>query len=919
MRNFLRPFLTLGLALILSAGAGCGGARTRPDPAELSPSPEERAAEESAPNAAAESGGDPAALEEEAVAEEAEAAEPTEAVAEEADAEAEPETEAETAAEPAAETVTAPAAEAAPVGPPDWNFLAEMGRPAQSERHVLLVQLGAVRPDLFRLLLTRGHLPHFRLLLARGRWSGDAAVSHLGTGEPAERLLESLTGRRASQWGPNASFDRSELGFTGPLLDPREEIARAVALSEPTVADLVMARGGRVAGAIPGYHRTLGPAEAAKRVLNSGSERNPGPPERATADAGAVVDTVLLELRSAVEGGSAPALTVVSLDALGRWADARGVSHGRRPKGSDRGGVDRKRNYCLRRNAPEARSADPWEPLFRKAAELQARGEPLPQFTRIRPGAQELCVRLPTLNLYSLPSRETRTDTLGAMSGLPADAASVLSLVNADLELGRLIQGLRQARFGENGAIQWSEEAAGAITAYGTRRALERSLFESTLFVIVGDHGVAETRSRLTPTETRAETAARADRVFGRTLAEDLARELRLELAPQRGRTRENAQVLVTLERAPEELAQPGRRALRAKAERLAAAPSLPAPDLALRRGYFDQHVRAVAAPQSAPGRAELFLPSEAMGSPSWETRPSLDEILAYDPTPDDGGSDLISSLRESPAVGLIFARKGNELIVPGAPPPNPMEILVIDRFDNRGMITVSLDESTGERVFRYARDPESEKDPLGYGGLGEPPGTFGTWREWNEASVRRRHYYHNVTALVGTHLHTSSPRVGDLLILHAQGWGFGAGVTSHGGLHREEALAPLIVSGPAVEPGMLRSRSRLRTKGNGRLGSSDRVGAPVAADAAGLLTEYLGLGAQALENFRNDSGPEGFGAWRERWIRELAMALPGGAPVTTASASPDETGPRSPWEAPLAPAESRAAASETGTLLLED
>jgi hypothetical protein len=280
-------------------------------------------------------------------------------------------------------------------------------------------------------------------------------------------------------------------------------------------------------------------------------------------------------------------------------------------------------------------------------------------------------------------------------------------------------------------------------------------------------------------------------------------------------------------------------------------------------REFFDRHVKLVYG-GGARNNAELFFPScEETGECSWDRRPTLSEILSY-----RGGSasstTVIDALKGNPGVGVIFTREGNELFSVDAPLPSRMKIRVMDRFSNSGTITVTRDQSSKELLYHYRVDEDSPEDPLGYGQLGRNGGTTGTYNEWNDLSVGEEHYYHNTVAGIGSYLYSKNPAIGDVLIMHSQGWNFGDNGGGHGGIHREEKLTFMMVSGPDVTPGELLARSRYRTAGDNNIEAyTNGTHAPTLLDVTPTALHWLGYPEGALDRFATD----GFEPYLRNWI----------------------------------------------------
>jgi hypothetical protein len=283
--------------------------------------------------------------------------------------------------------------------------------------------------------------------------------------------------------------------------------------------------------------------------------------------------------------------------------------------------------------------------------------------------------------------------------------------------------------------------------------------------------------------------------------------------------------------------------------------PAYVAAEQAARRRFYDAYVRLVYG-GGARNNAELFLPTWRTGKPSWEARPGFEEIVQ------GPGAALLRALEQNPGVGLVFVRRQNGAIAPGEPLPERLEIRVSDRLASTGTITVRRDRETGVLLFHYRVDPDSPEDPLGYGALGRGEGTWGTYREWNEWSLRETHALHNVVAGMGAYLYSTNPTIGDVSVTHAEGWNFGGNAAGHGGLQRGEKLTAMLVSGPGIRPGELRAITAYRSR-SGEVVPEAWLARPTLLDAAPTVLAWLGHGDTALEDFAR----RGFAGYWARWV----------------------------------------------------
>ena len=716
--------------------------------------------------------------------------------------------------------------------------------PRATGRHVLLLHLDGYRPDLVRALLETDRLPRLERLVRRGRIAYDATT--VDKSETMKVIQSYLTSRLDTQVTGWWQFDRSRFRFKNFWLDPAEVLGYALGLdfpARPTVLDFLSARGENLVAGMSLARRGV-PFENYGRAYVEGAAAVSE--HTYLRQAHATMDGFLdIHRRIARDGERPPALSTLLLAAADELSHAYGVT-------TD---LDES-EHCFERGG------DYDETVFRLLEEDDgAAGLESRYFTRVDRAAltgrvETVCVELPELE------------------GRRAEPAYVLSMLVLDMELGRLIE---------------TFEALG--------------LYSRTLFIVFGDHGMVDT-----------------PRGMGNGTHESFIAYLNHRLGLEDGR-RGGGEIGIDDVSLPRRLRQPEVfpewqsepvRALTEDADRFATAflgeirdvlkrdlheqywwlfflramlidpkvdgalgpvtekalatfrrlylrslPEYVSAETAANRAYFDRYVRLVYG-GGARNNAELFLPAcEGSGVCSWARRPSYDEIVGY------RGGALLEALAESPGVGLIFLRRGNELFQAGAPLPGRLEIEVRDREGNRGVIAVTRGGATGELVFHYRTEPGSAKDPLGYERWGKDGGTYGTYNEWNDRTVRER--YVNAVAGMGAYLYSSNPSIGDLVVLHAPGWNFGGNLGGHGGLERGEKTTFMLVSGPGVIPGKLRARSRFSASPDGTITAVDAGRhVPTLLDVTPTALRWLGYSREELDRFAQD----GFLSYWDEWDR---------------------------------------------------
>jgi hypothetical protein len=734
-------------------------------------------------------------------------------------------------------------------------------RPA--ERHVQLVHLDGFRSDLARSLLEVGRLPNLRYLVSRGRVCFETAT--VDKSETMKVIQSYLTSRLDTSVVGWWQFDRSDFRFRNYWLDPAEVLNYALGLKfplRPTIQDFLAARGENLVAGMSLVRRGVPFDNYARAYVEGASAVSTRAYHR---QAHATMEGFLkIQRRIAENGEPSPALSSLLLAAADEFAHAEGVTSW----------GDESRQRCVSRDEMDATLFDLVEeagnPELEKAYFTDVRRDPL------RGRVESLCVELPRVG-----------------NGR-AHPHYVLSMLLIDMELGRLIEQLR------------SQPVAGG-----------GSLFDQTLFIIFGDHGMVDTPHGM------IDGGRQSSASLGEGFLAYLDRRLGLETPEDARPSRAGREIGIDFEHLPKRLTDPERyvewqsdalRETTEGAERWAEGvfadlrellrsnlhdsywwlfflrsllidPKLDAEldpvsnravavlrQLYLRglpeyrdaealanRDFFDEHVRLVYG-GGARNNAELFLPACEGIRCSWERRPTYEQIVGF------RNGRLLEALMDNPGVGLVFIRQNNEAHTSEVPEETRIEVR--DRRGFRGVIRVRRDAVSGELVFHYRTDPASPEDPLGYGEWGAGDGTYGTYNEWNDRSLKAgsRGVYANVVGGIGAYLHSDNPAIGDVLVTAAPDWNFGDNRGGHGGVLRDEKTTFLLVSGPDVRPGELRARARWRTREDGSIveASGDDTHLPTLLDIAPTTLTWLGYDRDEVTSF----GRDGFRRYLEQWIR---------------------------------------------------
>jgi hypothetical protein len=854
----------------------------------------------------------------------------------------------------------APGREAAPTGerwtPQALAFFT--GQRADPDvRHVHLMHLDGFHSALFEELLAADMLPHFAFLLERGKLS--TVASTVDKSETFKVIQAYLTSRLDTQVTGWWQWSRHELRFRNFWLDPVEVANYALGLEfplHPSVFDVVAARGGNVAAGFS-LHRRSVPFQNYSRNYVEGARAAYDHTYLAQAHATMSSFLVILERIARNRGESLPAFSMSLLAATDEFAHLDGMVQPRGAADGDSG------TACFTRKPRAERERDPAEALFAildedwsrsgrlrrlyhrgLSSEEIASGGGSGYFTRVERAGGEtrrLCIRVPLFETIASPETEPGGE-IGAKPGvalgtqpaaLPDEEPGValgtprleraaprvvLAMIQTDIELGRLIDGLRAIRFEPDGRRVFDPSAGNGIVAYVEGGRPESSLFEKTLFIALGDHGDVDTPRKMSRPDPQHPDPRRHPDSMDVGLLEYMNGELGLETPWRRSVLAPGATIGIDDQHLPARLAFPHRdpswqppevRHLVTASERWAAEffaevedvfrselytkywwllwlrkllvdprldkvvepiretavatlaelhlrgePDYVRAERRAARSFYDEHVRVVYG-GGARNNAELFLPTWRSGSPSWGERPGFDEIA------NGPGAPVLRALERLPSVGLIFVREQNGSLGSGRPLPPRMVIRVRDHAGNAGAITVRPDADTGVLLYHYRVDAESAADPLDYGEVGLGKGTWGTYAEWNDRSVERGDVYHNAVAGMGSYLYSTNPSIGDITLMHASGWNFGGNSAGHGGLHRGEKLSVMLVSGPGIAPGALMASARHASR-DGRVVPTRAATHPTVLDVAPTALAWLGFDETALADFEQQGFPEHLQAW---------------------------------------------------------
>ena len=728
--------------------------------------------------------------------------------------------------------------------------------PPAGGRHVQLLHLDGYRPDLVRALLRAGRLPNLARLVARGRIAYDATtVDKSETMKVIQSYLTSQLDTKVVGWW---QFERNRFRFSNYWLDPAEVLGYALGFEfprSPTIQDFLAARGENLVAGMSLARRSV-PFQNYGRAYVEGvsAVANHTYHDQAHATMDSFLD---IHRRITENGEKPPAMSTLLLAAADEFSHLEGVTV-----------AERDPEHCFDRDSDIDNGIDDTVfALLDKDDTLDDR-----YFVRVRRAAitrrvTEICIELPEIE------------------GRRAEPHYVLSMLVIDIELGRLIDDFENIHFADG-----------------------ETLFSRTLFIVFGDHGMVDTSNRMTE-EVSESFIGYLNRRLGLETGEDQTllsarAELGIDyvsLPPRLTRPdtyedwqSEDVRALTTeadrwareflgeiealirsdlhesywwlfflrsllIDPKLDEALEPvvGEALAMLRSLYLRGRPDYLEAEQEANRALFDRHVRLVYG-GGARNNAELFIPvCESPAACSWERRPSYEEIVGYR----EGA--FLQALDESLGVGLIFIKKNNEAFADGAPLPARLEVEIRDREGSRGLLSVERDDPSGELVYHYRTDPASANDPLGYGTWCAGEGTYGTYNEWNDRTIDLS--YVNVVGGMGAYLYSNNPAIGDVVVLHASDWNFGENLGGHGGVHRGEKKTFMLVSGPGLDPGELRTQARYRSTAEGGLEpvvSGTHV--PTLLDIVPTALAWLGYAPSELDHFAAD----GFEEHLDIWIR---------------------------------------------------
>ncbi len=760
---------------------------------------------------------------------------------------------------------------------PVTTFLGEVSAQDQTQipSHVHLVHLDGYHSKVFQVLLNSHRLPHFEFLLKRGKISyQNSTVDKSETMKVIQSYLTSQHETEVVGWW---QWNRDSFEFRNFWINPLQVINYALGFEfpkYPTIFDYLVAQGHGVISGF-GLHRRSVPFDNYGRAYFEGLKAAKSGHQYFDQIHASVSETLKIYQKYIKDHQDVPKFSMSLLAAADEFAHLQGVTTEKKIQ-----------NFCIERSKGEI-----YHQIIFQILDSEFESQPkifrryFNKIKRNSKGIQTVCFDVPAIKIPEL--------------GTPADQFFrsvnpnyVLAMMLIDWEVGRLIEVLRAIEFVGHDIVFNERSQPLGIKDYLPSK--EQSLFENTLFLFTGDHGMVDSpykmgdvrtttpkksyvlnwieylNCRLDLSSPRVSDSSDADE-FGSNLSLQRINGDCLQTVEQKDNgalnftpeaLSEATKLGVDFSFLPDELRVPFREkiipkniselvtkgdlwardfisevkkelivasykdylwlgplramVIKPKIEKiftryeplvlddlvtiyLKGEPEYTHWEKKIRKSFYNRHVKLVYG-GGALNHAEIFIPGTNPTSKDdkWGIRPTYQEIMDYPKSSHD--IKLVDMILEHPGVDLVFIREKNEEFNASQELPSAMSIKVLDRHRATGTILVKKDLVSGQLLYSYVVEKGSN-DPLQYN-LATP--YTGTYREWNELSLKSKHLYHNAVAGMGRYLYSKNDAVGDILIQHTPGFNFGDNDGGHGGILRDEKLTIMIASHPNMAQGEL-------------------------------------------------------------------------------------------------------------------
>jgi hypothetical protein len=369
------------------------------------------------------------------------------------------------------------------------------------------MHIDGARPDLFKQMLEAGQLPHFQFLLKRGKISYTAStVDKSETMKVIQSYLISKVDTKVVGWW---QFDRTSFQFRNFWLDPIEIMNYALGLEfpvYPTVYDYFAARQkNQLAGFT--LHRRGVPFDNYGRAYAEGgvAVREHTYYDQAHATMESLLSLLKREIqRIETSGGGIEDLPILTSSLIAP-ADEFGHLEGVYKPKSFSDFLNISTSCFINR--------EPYEDFFEmlenntsatvftnyNSKDRNILGQPeVAHFIIYFPEDDRICVKLPKLTEYKKGETDHHVTTRKRL----AQRDYALGLIAVDIQLGNLINTLRSIDL-STAKPRYIEDIDKGIVNYVKNGKNENTLFEQTLFIMFGDHGMADTPKKIS-TASRA-------------------------------------------------------------------------------------------------------------------------------------------------------------------------------------------------------------------------------------------------------------------------------------------------------------------------------------------------------------------------------------------------------------------------------
>jgi hypothetical protein len=341
------------------------------------------------------------------------------------------------------------------------------------EKHVHLMHLDGLESNAFRALLETGQLPHFQFLINRGRLSHEATT--VDKSETMKVILSYLTSQTDTDVVGWWQFNRDQFRFRNFWLDPVEVLHYALGVefpSDPTIFDFLSYKGLEVTSGF-GLHRRSVPFDNYGRAYLPSIKAATGN-HHYYDQAHASMESTLELYRKGVVENNMPTFTTSLLAPADEYIHLVGSTVP----------VDSYDPiHCIKKED------DSIYKIFFSLLEKDFTGDQrltrLIQTTSYFPNTEpsasmkQICIALPNVTIAGKERQLRPEATLGIML--------------LDIEIGNLIETLRNIQPHHH---KWTFEAIGNRSGIDHYEPTN-SLFERTLLLLTGDHGMVDTPKKM--------------------------------------------------------------------------------------------------------------------------------------------------------------------------------------------------------------------------------------------------------------------------------------------------------------------------------------------------------------------------------------------------------------------------------------